>query len=90
MPLNASDREAVIELGYAVRTLTVQMLKIYLQVETLRTILIDQQTIREDLLPAVLTAIDDTSAREPSPDRPSVAMLDNVLRQLVRPRTNAH
>ena len=75
MPLDASELEILIDLVDEVRTLATQMQKVYLHLGAVSTILIQQQTIREDELRAALTGLDETSADEMSPDRPSVAVL---------------
>jgi hypothetical protein len=90
MPLDASELDILIDLVDEVRTLTTQTQKVYLHLEAVSTILVQQRTIGEDELRAALTGLDETSADEMSPDRPSVAVLDSVRRRLVRRRRNAH
>lgn len=90
MPLDASELDILIDLVDEVRTLTTQTQKVYLHLGAVSTILVQQRTIGEDELRAALTGLDETSADEMSPDRPSVAVLDSVRRRLVRRRRNAH
>jgi hypothetical protein len=88
--LDANELDLLIELTDQMRTLAVQTEKLFVELEAMRRLVFPPQSASEDALRALASALDESTANEMHPDRPSVAEIDNVLRRLLRLRRSAH
>jgi hypothetical protein len=83
VPLSATELKILTDFIEEVRKLAVQTQKMYLGLEAMRMILVPPLTVSEDELRELIRALDDSTADEMAPDRPSVAGIDSVRRRLL-------
>ena len=83
MPLSDTEQRIFDDFIEEVRALAIQLVKIWVELKTLRMVLVGKLLITEDELLALISAVDVSSAGEMNPDRPSVAGFDSARRRLV-------
>jgi len=85
VPLDAHEKEVLLDLIGSVRSLAAQLLTLHLQLGAVRTILARKGTMSEAELSATLTELEAISAADEllSRDRPTVDdVFDGLLRRL--------